>query len=111
MVGVHGNHHEVKPAAVQGDFDVERDLELERMGAEKGPCFAKGVVSFIDHAGDLLPEHARRSEDLEAEFISVPFEFQSGGGHFALGAACPEDGSRIAAPKDRDHRCKPRLRQ
>lgn len=111
MVGVHGNHHELKSAAVQGDFDVERDLELERVRAAKRPCFAKGVVTFIDHAVDLFAEHARRAEDLEAEFISVPFEFQSGGGHLSLGATGPEDGSRIATFEDGNHRCEPRLWQ
>ena len=34
---MHGDHHEVDATAVEGDFDVERDFELERMRAEEGP--------------------------------------------------------------------------
>lgn len=111
MVGVHGDHHKVDTTAVKGDFDVERDFELERMRSEECPGFAEGVIAFIDHAVDLLAQHARCAEDLETEFIGIPVELDSGGRHLALGAVGPEDGSRIATLENRDHRVEPVLRQ
>ncbi len=111
MVGVHGNHHEVKLAVVQADFDVKRNFKLKWMRAEKRPCFAESVVAFIDHAVDFFTQHARRSEDLEAEFISIPFEIESGGGHLSLGATGPQNGSRITPFENGNHRTEPKLWQ
>ena len=108
---MHGDHNEVDATAVEGDFDIERDFELERMRAEESPGFAEGIIAFIDHAVDLLARHSRRAEDLEAELVGIPVELDSGGRHLTLGATGPENGSPIAALEDRDNRVEPVLRQ
>lgn len=100
---MHGNQNEVHPAAVEGDFDIERSWKLHRVRAEKGPGFAEGVVALIDHAVDLFAEHAWCAEDLEAEFVGVPFEFEACGGHLSHGAPGPKNGRRVAAFEDGNH--------